>query len=137
MWLVLHCTNIRQCRVIEVQRPLHRWIMGKMCLSLCSYGVIFTTAMYKSTVTQKQMNTVQTHAAQCVSCSVLICVLLASLTVQKRRKNTRILKISCCISHIKPPRPLALFLFLLHYVTSDPLLWQTRLRSPHIWTSTI
>lgn len=95
------------------------------------------TSIELSIVTQKQINTVrtqQTHAAQCVSCAFLFCILLKSLAVQERRKNTRSLKISCSISHIKLARPLTLFLFLLHYVTLDLLLWQTTLRSPHIWT---
>lgn len=80
---------------------LDRWVIGKMCLFLCSHWWHVYDSKHKSTFTKKQINPVSVCPVP-----VLICVLSASLTLQERRKNTRILKISCCISHIKPARSL-------------------------------
>lgn len=145
-YTVHYCICTELCLTVNLMwrhyssKGIIRWIMGNIFIFMLIWWYIYNTETHRWTVanivTQKQIfcrRTIFTH----IQFSVYPAPILIYITRGGKSMRNWVLKISCCIFHIKPSRPLALFLFMLHYVTSDPLLWQMRLYSLHLQTSQI
>lgn len=120
-----------------------RWFMGKTNLIfIFIWFHIYDSDADEQLLTYSKTDTVyaqHSHTHTQFSVYPAPILIYQILLHHLRRKSMRnwVLKISCCIFHIKPTKPLALFLFMQHYVTSDPLLWQMRIHSLHLQTSQI